>query len=396
MGWFSRFKQKFVDPVVDAVVEIVVEPIVEVATSVVETVYEVVVEPVVDAVTSAVAFLTDSALSFADTVSTAVIEYAPAVAYDAILSFVNTAYDDDDINVDQFKPVAPESEQVQHRTITDDVWTVEETNMVRDAVALSQVGYADLSDLIAADTGAVDLDGYVIDQGAVFDFYDWNEGEEDWLDSQFEIIRIQEAEIELVYEANVTLLQSYETQEYFVSIGGTASIADAITDAALVFFGTTFSQFAISDIIADFFENDIAEDATVNLVGESLGGAEALLQYQSAPDLFDEVFLVNSAGLGGFEGTYYDQNMWDGTGDANITEITGDDDGTDFNDLVTSLGHIGAGQTYYVEEIVQAAGNDDNEFIDSHMNDNFWASLPGGENPELPLTDSSADVFEFV
>ena len=396
MGWFSRLKEKLVDPVVDAVVEHIIDPIVDAA----ETVYETIVEPVVSSVSSAVSeaidFISSSASSFGSTVANAFLEFAPAVAFDAIIGFVNKVYDDDDIDVDQFEPVVPEDEQVQHRTITDDVWTEEETVIVRDAVALSRVGYADYSDLVAADVGAVDLDGYVIDQGAIFDFYDWNTGTEDWVDNRFEVIRVQEAAVELVYEANVTLLQSYDTAEYFISIGGTANLEDAITDVALTFFGTTFSQFAIGDIIADFFANDIEQGATVNLVGESLGGAEALLQYQSEPEQFDEVFLVNSAGLGGFEGTYYDQNLWDGVGDANITEITGDDEGTDFNDFVTSLGHINAGQTFFVEEIIQAAGNNDNEFIDSHLNENFWASLPGGENPILPINDSSADVFDFV
>ncbi len=398
MGWFSRFKKKFVEPVVDAVVDTIVTPIVEVTTTVIDTVYDVIVEPVVStvssAVTSVVEFVTEGASTLASTAVNAFIEYAPAVALDGITTFIDTYYSPNDINTSDYEPVVPQADRVQHETITSDTWSDAETTLVRDAVALGQLGYADYSDLF--DAGAVDADGYVFNDAAVYDFYDWNDGLEDWTSNRFDIVRTQEATIELVYEANVTLLQNLDTSDYFISIGGTSSVEDAITDAALVFFGTTFSQFAISDIIAGFFEDDIAQDATVNLVGESLGGAEALLQYRTNPDQFDEVFAVVSAGLGGFEGTYYDRNIWDGMGDPNITEINGNDAGTDFNDLVTSLGHIGAGQTYFIEDVIQAAGNTDNEFIDSHMTDNLWASLPGGEFPELPVTDTSADTFEFV
>lgn len=411
MGWFSRFIKKVVAPIVEPIVEVVetvfiepvvayvVEPVLAVVTFVETEMIQPVVETLSQAVSTAVDFIVEGATTIVDTIVDVTINFAPDVALTAIEWWIDNKLNTEGFDFSRFDPVdgAPTK---KHEIIHIADWTEEETVTIRDVVALTQVAFADFSELFDPSVAAVDAMGYVIDETALYEYETWLDGIEGWVQDRFDIIRVQEATLAPLYEANVTLFQNKASGDYTIGIGGTDGVSDIVTDAVLAFYGTTPGANAITGIIADFFANDIegGETATVNLMGTSLGGAEARLQYEMTPQLFDEVYLLNSAGIGGFQGTYYDRNIWskDKIGDARITEITGDDPGTDFNDLVTSLGHIGAGQTYFIDEIVNAVEFDGTEFEDSHLNQNVWASLPGGENPDLPIIETSEDVFVFV
>lgn len=362
-------------------------------------------EKVVETVESVVDFVTATASSVIDAVTGAVGNLIDGVSDKAIEAAIESAdaafenYTPANPDLTRFEPVVPDAEQVQSTTAESADWSNSELTEVRDAVAAAQLGYADYSDLLAA--GAVDADGYVINSDILYDAAGWLGGIVDWASDRFEIVRVlEDASSSLFggYEANVTLIENNATGEYFIAVGGTASLPDVLSDINLLLTEDTgASEDAISDMIAQFFADDIADGATVNLAGHSLGGAEAVLQYRDDPDAFDQVYAIQSVGIGGIDGTYYDRNVWDGVGDANITEITGDDAGSDFNDLVTYWGHIGAGQTYHVEDVIQADDEDeffsDLDLVDSHLLDNLWASLPGGENPILPEIET--DVFMF-
>ncbi len=400
MGWFSWIK-KVVDPVVQAVeqatevfIQTVVEPVVEAVTAAASSVWEAVTTTaagIVDAVTEAVGGLIDN-----------VSEEAFEVAINTADHIFENGYQPNNPDLSRFEPVVPEAEQVQSTTIDSAAWTTDETTEIRDAVVVAQIGYADYSDLFAA--GAINADGYVISTEAVYAEAGWLDGIVNWASERFEIIRIlEDASSSLLggFEANVTLTQNIVTGDYFVGIGGTSSFGDILSDLNLVLTEDTgASEIAITQMIGQFFADDIEDGATVNLSGHSLGGAEAVLQYRDDPDMFDHVYAIQSVGIGGFDGTYYDQEIWDGVGDANITEITGDDPGTDFNDLVTYWGHIGAGTTYHVAEVENAVddGNffEDLELVDAHLLDNLWASLPGGQDPVVPDPVMTSDGFDYV
>lgn len=400
MGWFSWIK-KVVDPVVTAVeeateafVQTVVEPLAEAVTNVASSVWETVTKTaagIAEAVSDAVGGLVDT-----------VSEEAFEVAINTAEHIFDNGYQPSDPDLSRFEPVVPVADQVQSMTIDSADWTTDETIEIRDAVVAAQIGYADYSELFAA--GAINADGYVISTEAVYAEAGWLDGIVSWASERFEIIRIlEDASSSLLggFEANVTLTQNIVTGDYFIGIGGTNSLGDVLTDLNLVLGEDTgASEVAITDMIGQFFADDIEAGATVNLSGHSLGGAEAVLQYRDDPDMFDHVYAIQAVGIGGFDGTYYDQTIWDGMGDANITEITGDDPGTDFNDLVTYWGHIGAGTTYHVAEVENAVddGNffEDLELVDAHLLDNLWASLPGGQDPVLPVIDNGADSFDFA
>lgn len=400
MGWFSWIK-KVVDPVVTAVeeateafVQTVVEPLAEAVTNVASSVWETVTKTaagIAEAVSDAVGGLVDT-----------VSEEAFEVAINTAEHIFDNGYQPSDPDLSRFEPVVPVADQVQSMTIDSADWTTDETIEIRDVVVAAQIGYADYSELFAA--GAINADGYVISTEAVYAEAGWLDGIVSWASERFEIIRIlEDASSSLLggFEANVTLTQNIVTGDYFIGIGGTNSLGDVLTDLNLVLGEDTgASEVAITDMIGQFFADDIEAGATVNLSGHSLGGAEAVLQYRDDPDMFDHVYAIQAVGIGGFDGTYYDQTIWDGMGDANITEITGDDPGTDFNDLVTYWGHIGAGKTYHVAEVENAVddGNffEDLELVDAHLLDNLWASLPGGQDPVLPVIDNGADSFDFA
>jgi hypothetical protein len=383
VGLFNWIKEKIIEPVID------------VAEAAVDFVVDKVVTPVIDTVT-------DSALKAVGDLA----DQAGEAAVDVVLDTLDHTFDNGYVPIDpdfsRFEPVVTETGQVQSTTIDSADWTETETVEIRDALVAAQIGYSDYTDLLAA--GAVDIDGYVIDSEILLEESGWLDGIDGWIDDRFEIIRVLEDSSSSFiggFEANVTLAENVETGEFFIAIGGTNSLGDVATDISLVLSeDTAGSQDAIADLIDDFFENDIDAGAFVNIVGHSLGGAEAVLQYRDNPDLFDHVYAVQSVGIGGVDGTFFDQNIWDGVGDENVTEITGFDDGSDFNDLVTFWGHIGAGQTYNVADVVNADDEADFfrdlEFVDSHLLDNLWASLPGGQDPELPDTFIPADSFDFV
>ena len=396
MGWFNWIS-KVIDPVVNAVEKVA------------ETFVQTVIEPLSNAITSiweGVTATVDKIVEVVTDVVGSLIDTSSEAAIEAAFEIIETTFDNgfvpDNPDLSRFEPVVPEAEQVQSVTIDSADWTETETIEIRDAVVAAQIGYADYSDLLAV--GAVDIDGYVIDSGALYEQAGWLDGIVDWASERFDIIRVlEDASSSLLagFEANVTLLQNNATNEYFIAAGGTNSFGDVQSDINLIFSEDTgASEDAISGIINTFFEDDIADDAVVNLAGHSLGGAEVVLQYRDDPDLFDHVYAIQAVGIGGFDGTFYDQNIWDGVGDANITEITGFDDDTDFNDLVTSFGHIGAGQTFNVAEVVNAVDEEDFfsdlELVDSHLLDNLWASLPGGQNPNIPDPEVSTDIFDFV
>lgn len=400
MGWFNWFKAvvtpvvQAVEETVDFVKEKVIDPIVDTVTQTVETVIEAVTttaERVVEEVEEAIGSLIDT---------------TSAAAIDLVIEKVENAVGDGYVPVNpdltRFEPVSALEDQVQSQTIQSAQWSLDQQIEVRDAIVAAQIGYADYSELLAA--GAVNADGYVLDAALVYETEGWLDGIVTWADDRFEIIRVLEdssSSFLAGFEANVTLLQNTATGEYYISVGGSDGFGDAISDISLILSEDTgASEDAISAMIATFFEDDIEDGGIVNLAGHSLGGAEVVLQYRDNPELFDDVYAVQAVGIGGFDGTHYDQTVWDGIGDANITEITGDDPGNDFNDLVTSWGHIGAGQTFHVEEVILASDEPDFlrdlDLIDAHLLDNLWASLPGGEMPDLPTPDMGADAFAFV
>lgn len=406
MGWFSRWVKKVTEPViklvVEPIIEIVVEPIVQhVITPVISFVETTIITPVVEtlstAVSSAVDFISNGAASLADTVVDLAIKYVPAIALEALKHWVNNEYDPGNADFEAFKPVDG-AELKKHEEIYLQDWTDEDVTLARDVIALTQVAFADFTELFASDVAAVNSEGLVVDQDALYNYENWHTGIESWVQDRYEIIRVKEATLDPLYEANVVLFQNKVNGDYTIGIGGTDGPNDLVTDLVLTLFGETPGKNGVTDIIDGFFANDIlgGVDATVNLVGASLGGAEALLQYRENPHYFDDVFVLVSAGLGGVAGTYYDQNEWDRMGDANITEFNEDDGEVDANDFVTSLGHVGAGTSYLLNEVVDSTEFESSPLVNSHLNHNLWASLPGGEYPDLPVTETSEDVFVFA
>ncbi|MBM7069438.1 hypothetical protein [Actibacterium sp. 188UL27-1] len=278
-----------------------------------------------------------------------------------------------------FDPVGVRKPQ---ETITD--FSIADIEFLKDSVNAARHGSLDESKLFQA--GLVDDNGYIVDTPAFFGEAElnWGTSEINWAASEFDLIRVREetgfVRGEGPYEANVALLYNVETDAYTISIGGTQGLADVNTDIwGLVFNGNTLSHgAAMTQIIDQFFEEDIPEGADVVLVGHSLGGGEALLQYRLTPDRFDQVVPIQTVGIGGDDGTYFDQYLWDKVGDAKIFEIFGDDPDTDFNDAVTYWGHVGAGTVYDIAGVGSDGGI---ELLDSHLLDGVWTALPSGEDP---------------
>ena len=203
MGWFNWIS-KVIDPVVNAAekvteafVQTVIEPLSNVITSIWDGVTAT-VDKIVEVVTDAVG---------------SVIDTSSEVAIEAAFEIIETAFDNgfvpDNPDLSRFEPVVPEAEQVQSVTIDSADWTETETIEIRDAVVAAQIGYADYSDLLAV--GAVDIDGYVIDSGVLYEQAGWLDGIVDWASERFDIIRVlEDASSSLLagFEANVTLLQN--------------------------------------------------------------------------------------------------------------------------------------------------------------------------------------------
>ncbi len=403
----------------------VVSPVVEAVQQVKDTIEEAIVEPLIEAsqefAEAVTEFTSNGITAAAETVVdwlAPLLEPAGEEAIEAVIDGLDAKFANDyqpvDSDFSRFDPVVPEAEQVAHQTIDSNDMTIAEQVEVRDAVVAATFGYADYSVLLEG--GSIDEDGYILDAELFYSeaglYEDWMPGMQEWADERFEVIRVQEAiDGGFIdgYQANVTLTQSTVTGEYFVCIGGTDSFDDLWSDLSLILGEDTGdSQDAVSDIIGGFYADDIPDGAVVNLAGQSLGAAEALLQYQDNPDAYDDVYAIQAVGLGGFDGTYYDQYVWDGMGDPNIIEINADDADTDINDLITSWGHIGAGTTYQVDDLVTASESatfaHDLELVDAHLLDNLWASLPEGELPEIPSDDlnevlmasAETDVFDLA
>lgn len=411
MGWFSWFRKKVVKPVVETVVEVVntviVEPIiehvVEPVVTVVTEIAEAVVPPIIDVVQSGFAVAKDYVITQATKLAFAVANGVTDVAFKTMIDIWDTAVDKIgpklDADYTEFEVVG---QAVAHVTYDTADISVETEVELRDAIVTAQVGHADYD--VFLDAGAIDADGYVTDEVLFYETGEWYAPLENWAEQRFDVIRVVEANSDFfipTYESNVVLMQNVVDDTYYIAVGGTVGLADIITDINLVIEGTTGdSVAAISGIIDMLFEEDIPENASVVLSGMSLGGAEVVLQYRNNPEAFDHVYAISSAGLGGIKGTYYDENVWDGMGDEKITEINGDDPGYDFNDLVTSLGHVGAGQTYFIDEIIQAPGDiqltAQLEVGDTHNLGNIFASLPNGATSDVPLGDTAEDAFMFV
>ncbi len=277
-------------------------------------------------------------------------------------------------------------ETKQQDTITQDELTGGDIEFLKDSISAARHGYLDESQLKRK--GLLDKDGYVLDSKAIYQLNPgrWEETELTWAEREFDLIRVREKEGfvfgEGPYQANVALLQNVETGEYAISVGGTNSIADVNTDIwGLVFAGNTLGHGrAVTSIIDEFFAEDIPEGASVDIFGHSLGGGEALLQYRQTPERFDDVVVLQAVGIGGQDGTYYDQFVFDGQGDENIIEIFGDDPDNDFNDAVTYWGHVGAGTVYDLTEVGSDGGI---ELLDSHLLEGVWNALPQEEDQLL-------------
>lgn len=315
-------------------------------------------------------------------------------------------YQPEDSNLSRFEPVVPESEQVHQVIKADTSLTQSELNETRDAMIASRIGYADHSEL--RDKGVLDGQGYVVNEAA---FYreaavktslpltgeNWSQSEIAWAQENFEVIRVLEQSGGSQfggYEANVTLMKHTKTGEYFISVGGTDSVADALTDFNLIVNADTGpSRAAIRGMINTMLREDVPADAVVNLSGHSLGGAEVIQQYRDTPHRFDHVYALNAVGTGGFDGTYYENYVWDKKGDPNVTEIRGDDAGTDFNDLVNYWGVIGAGRVIDLGDIPNVGESEvfgpDLELLDAHLLGNMWAALPQNGRPD-PVSGGSA------
>ena len=391
MKWLKRIVKKvIVEPieavVIKPIVEYVVEPITE---HVIEPFVDNILEPIVDSLSSNLNGLIDNVGSLLGAAGDSFQKFlakcseivTSEILIDALKYIVEKGSDWLVSFASSFVPVDG-AELKQHETIYVDDWSNSELHTVRDVVALTQVAFADFSEL--HEKKAVDSDGKVIDESLIYAYEEWHTGIESWVQDGFEILRVKETS-GCLFEVNVVLFKSKEAgkDEYTIGIGGTDGIIDVLTDFHLGFLGGTPGNGAISDIIDGFFQNDIVlgEETPVDLVGVSLGGAEALQQYIKTPDLFDDVFVFNSAGLGGVPGTFYDTFIWDGIGDSKITEINSNDPDEyfDVNDLVTMGGFIGAGQTFEIGAVNASTEIPTNELMDSHQNHAFWASLPGGE-----------------
>lgn len=308
-------------------------------------------------------------------------------------------YQPEDSNLARFEPVVPESEQVQQVVKADTTLTQSELAETRDAMIASRIGYADYSEL--REKGVLDSNGYVINDAG---FYreagkqtsvplsgeNWSSSEIAWAQENFDIIRVMEQSGNSQfggYEANVALMKHKKTGEYFISVGGTDSVKDALTDFNLIVNSDTGpSRAAIRGIIDKMLREDVPANAVVNLAGHSLGGAEVIQQYRDTPHRFDHVYALNAVGTGGFDGTYYENYVWDKKGDPHVTEIRGDDAGTDFNDLVVYWGVIGAGRVIDLGDIPNVGESDvfgpDLELLDAHLLGNMWAALPQSGKPD--------------
>ncbi len=284
------------------------------------------------------------------------------------------------------------SEEVVQECITLEQCTSADIDLMKDVIVAARTGYLDYS--VLKRHGYVDSDGYVLDSDALYDswllqagFWGGNgtgsyfsDEELAWGQENFEVIRVLEATngwFQLPYEVNLSLLQDKDTGDYTISLAGTSvlSIGDWFTNLGNTFGVTTPHYKAESKLIDRLFEEDIEEGATVDIVGYSMGGTQAMLQYYRTPDLYDDVYAIQPQGLDGLAGTLYDDFLWDGMGDDNITAIMSDEKGFDFNDIVTNIGHIPAGTIY---DVTVDDGNNDgffDNFLESHYLEDVWDAV---------------------
>ncbi len=261
--------------------------------------------------------------------------------------------------------------------------------LIKDLIVAARTGYMDYS--VLKTFGYVDCDGYVKDSDALYDSWllqagfwglmgsgsNFSDKEIDWGKENFEIIRVLEANnglFEYPYEVNLSLLQDKDNGDYIISLAGSTSSwpADWFTNLGNVFSIITPHYEKEAELIDLLFEEDIEPNATVNLVGYSLGGHEAMLQYYRTPDLYEDVYAIQPHALGGLNGMIYNEFFWDDTGDEKITAIISDEDGFDFNDMAIKSGHIPAGTVY---DITVNDGNNDgffDNFIESHTLADAW------------------------
>ncbi len=262
---------------------------------------------------------------------------------------------------------------------------------IKDAVVAARAGYLDYSTLRFF--RHVDKDGYVKDSDGLMDSFvvkfpiygyegsGWSYDQRAWLKDNYEVIRVLEEKNYLnktPYEVNIALLQDKNTGDYTISLAGTNaySLADWGTDL-LNFLTVPASHNEVQSALVDkLFAEDIEEGANVDLVGHSLGGHSVITQYLENPERFDDVYALQPAAVGGIEGMYYDEFLWDGTGDKNITAILTKEEKIDFefNDAVIESGHIPAGTVYDLTTNT-VSGNLLDQLIDSHLLDHLWDAV---------------------
>lgn len=280
------------------------------------------------------------------------------------------------------------SEAVVQKWITLEQCDTADIDLMKDLVVAARLGFLDYSDLKRK--GYVDSDGYVLDSDALYESSLLKSGyfgptsfsneELAWGQENFEIIRVLEATngwFQLPYEVNLSLLQHQDSGDYVISLAGTrmTSIGDWFTNLGNTLGLTTPHYKKESQLIDQLFEDDIEEGASVSIVGYSMGGTEAMLQYYRTPDLYDNVYAIQPQGLDGLRGTLYDDFCWDGRGDNKITAIMSDEKGFDFNDIVTKTGHIPAGTVY---DVTVDDGNNNGffgNFVESHILTDVWDAV---------------------
>ncbi len=276
---------------------------------------------------------------------------------------------------------------VEQRVITLDEITNTDIELIKDLIVASRTGYLDYSTLKFF--GYVDSKGYVKNSDALYDSWllqtkipnlenaNFSDAEVAWGQENFEIIRVLESNSRpfsaMPYEVNLSLLKDVDTGDYLISIGGTNpyGYSDWFTNLANCVFRETPHFKKESELIDQLFREDIEEGATVNILGHSLGGTEAMLQYYRTPDAYENVYALQPQALDGLRGIIQSQFNWDGTGDDKITAILSDEKTIDFNDFVTKNGHVPAGTIYDVTVEDKGIGLF-NDFFESHMLADIW------------------------
>ncbi len=272
-------------------------------------------------------------------------------------------------------------------------FTQNDVDLVKDMLVAARAGYFDYS--VLRKYGYVDSNGYVKDSDALFDSHLLQAGfwgknasasyfsdeEISWGKENFEIIRVLEGKnswFQLPFEVNLSLLQDKQSGDYIISLAGTnsLSISDWLTNLGNILGKETNYFKKETQLIDKLFKDDIEDGADVDLVGHSLGGREALLQYNKTPDRYDDIYVLQPH-LGGLKGIENADDYWNGKASEKITAIMSDEEGFDFNELVTYGGKLPADKVY---DLTQNDGNNDgfwDNFVESHGLSDMWDAVSG-------------------